>query len=149
MHFNSKLTLTAVAIGGALYAAFCYFGDRQSNNNNNMLGGGGKLGGKTDVNLKDENSLEIDEIAHFAVSEHNNRQNSLEKMNFTKVVSCQKQVVAGIMYHLVIEVEEKSQAKQYEAKVWAKPGGGPKKLEEFKLKEDGGLTSADMGAKKA
>lgn len=69
-------------------------------------------------------------------------------MNFKKVVSCQKQVVAGIMYHLVVEVEEKSQPKHYEAKVWAKPGGGPKKLEEFKPKEDGGLTSADMGAKK-
>jgi hypothetical protein len=73
-------------------------------------------------------------------------QNSLEKLNFSKVVSCQKQVVAGILYHLVIEVEEGSKPKQYEAKVWVKPGGAPKKLEEFKPK-DGGLTSADLGVK--
>jgi len=74
-------------------------------------------------------------------------QNSLEKIKFSKVVSCQKQVVAGIMYHLVIEVEEKSQPKHYDAKVWAKPGGAPKKLEEFKPKDGANLTSADLGAK--
>lgn len=73
-------------------------------------------------------------------------QNSLEKMNFSKVVSCHKQVVSGLMYHMVIEVEEGSKPKQYEAKVWVKPGGTSKKLEEFKPK-DGGLTSADMGVK--
>lgn len=73
-------------------------------------------------------------------------QNSLEKMNFSKVVSCHKQVVSGLMYHFVIEVEEGSQLKQYEAKVWVKPGGSSRKLEEFKS-VDGGLTSADTGVK--
>ncbi len=73
-------------------------------------------------------------------------QNSLEKLNFSKVVSCHKQVVSGLMYHMVIEVEEASKPKQYEAKVWVKPGGASKKLEEFKPK-DGGLTSADLGVK--
>lgn len=96
--------------------------------------------------MQDTNSLEIDELANFAVSEHNARQNSLEKMNFSKVVSCHKQVVSGLMYHFVIEVEEGSQLKQYEAKVWVKPGGSSRKLEEFKS-VDGGLTSADTGVK--
>lgn len=32
------------------------------------------LGGKKEVDVQDTNSLEIDELANFAVSEHNNRQ---------------------------------------------------------------------------
>jgi flavin-binding protein dodecin len=104
------------------------------------------LGGKKEVDVQDTNSLEIDELANFAVSEHNALQNSLEKMNFSKVVSCHKQVVSGLMYHFVIEVEEGSQLKQYEAKVWVKPGGASRKLEEFKP-VDGGLSSADKGVK--
>jgi hypothetical protein len=32
------------------------------------------LGGKKEVDVSDTNSLEIDEVANFAVSEHNNRQ---------------------------------------------------------------------------
>ncbi|XP_024384957.1 cysteine proteinase inhibitor A [Physcomitrium patens] len=93
------------------------------------------LGGKKEVDVQDTNSLEIDELANFAVSEHNNRQNSLEKMNLSKVISCHKQVVSGLMYHFVLEVEQGSQPKQYEAKVWVKPGGASKKLEEFKPKD--------------
>lgn len=63
------------------------------------------------------------------------QQNSLEKMNLSKVISCHKQVVSGLMYHFVLEVEQGSQPKQYEAKVWVKPGGASKKLEEFKPKD--------------
>lgn len=65
-------------------------------------------------------------------------------MKFSKLVSAHTQVVQGTMYHLVIEVEEKGQPKEYEAKVWVKPWEKFKKLEEFKPK--GGLTSADKTA---
>lgn len=50
------------------------------------------------------------------------------------------------MYYFVIEVEEGSQFKQYEVKVWVKLGGFFRKLEEFKF-VDGGLIFVDMGVK--
>jgi hypothetical protein len=103
-------------------------------------------GGKQEVDLQNNNNLEIDEMAKFAVAEHNDRENSLEKLTFSKVVSCHTQVVAGTMYHLVIEVEEGSSIKPYEARVWVKPWQNFKKLEEFKLK-DAGVTSADLGVR--
>ncbi|KAG0558240.1 hypothetical protein M758_10G012800 [Ceratodon purpureus] len=136
MHFALNVS-SALVVGGAVVVLLLLSGN---------LKAATMLGGKKEVDVSDTNSLEIDELANFAVSEHNNRQNSLEKMNFSKVVSCHKQVVSGLMYHMVIEVEEASKPKQYEAKVWVKPGGGSKKLEEFKPK-DGGLTSADLGVK--
>ncbi|KAG0567045.1 hypothetical protein M758_7G100000 [Ceratodon purpureus] len=92
-------------------------------------------GGKQQVDLANTNSLEYDELAKFAVDEHNNHQNSLEKLKFSKLVSAHTQVVQGTMYHLVIEVEEGAQPKQYEAKVWVKSWEKFKKLEEFKPKE--------------
>jgi len=87
------------------------------------------------------NSLEIDELAKFAVSEHNNsNQNSVQdvpakKLSFSKVISAHTQVVQGTMYHLVIEAEEASKPGQYEAQVWVKPWENFKKLHEFKPKE--------------
>ncbi|XP_024397512.1 cysteine proteinase inhibitor 6 [Physcomitrium patens] len=105
------------------------------------------LGGKKEVDVQDTNSLEIDELANFAVAEHLKSQNSLEGMTFSKVVSCRKQVVQGTMYHLVIEVEESGKLSQYEAKVWVKPWENFKKLEDFKPKEQEVFTSADLGVR--
>ena len=62
-------------------------------------------------------------------------------MAFSKVVSAHTQVVQGTMYHLLIEVEEESKPKQYEAKVWVKPWEDFRKLHEFKPKADGRSTS--------
>jgi hypothetical protein len=63
-------------------------------------------------------------------------QSSLPKIAFSKVVSAHTQVVQGSMYHLLIEVEEESKPKQYEAKVWVKPWQNFKQLLEFKPKAD-------------
>jgi hypothetical protein len=106
------------------------------------------LGGKTEVPAA-ANDLEVEELANYAVNEHNNQQNSLEKLTFSKVVSAHKQVVQGTMYYLVIEVTEDNKPKEYEAKVWVKPWENFKKLEEFKPKaSSGALTSADLGVAK-
>jgi flavin-binding protein dodecin len=78
------------------------------------------------------NDLEVDELANFAVTEHNNQTNSLQKLTFSKVVSAKKQVVQGTMYHFTIEVQEDGHPKLYDAKVWLKPWENFKKLEEFK-----------------
>jgi hypothetical protein len=91
------------------------------------------LGGKTEVPAA-ANDLEVEELANYAVNEHNNQSNSVEKLTFSKVVSAHKQVVQGTMYYLVIEVTEDNKPKEYEAKVWVKPWENFKKLEEFKPK---------------
>jgi flavin-binding protein dodecin len=94
------------------------------------------------------NSLEIDELAKFAVDEHNGRENSLDKLSFCKVVSARTQVVQGTMYHLTIEVQEGGNPKLYDAKVWVKPWENFKKLEEFKpAVTPSTFTSADLGTR--
>ncbi|CAM6027322.1 unnamed protein product [Sphagnum balticum] len=95
------------------------------------------------------NDLEVEELANFAVTEHNNQTNTLEKLTFSKVVSAKKQVVQGTMYHLTIEVQEAGNPKLYDAKVWVKPWENFKKLEEFKpAPTHAGFTTADLGVKK-
>lgn len=66
MYFDSKVT-SALAIGGALLVLSLFLKNSKSASST-------MLGGKKDVDVHDTNSLEIDEIANFAVSEHNNRQ---------------------------------------------------------------------------
>jgi hypothetical protein len=92
-------------------------------------------GGKRPVDLQNCNNLEIDELAKFAVSEHNNQETNAPKKSFSKVVSAHTQVVQGTMYHLLIEVEEENKPKHYEAKVWVKTWEHFKKLESFTPKD--------------
>eukprot|EP01018_Ginkgo_biloba_P033775 Gb_09532 [translate_table: standard] len=92
-----------------------------------------KIGGSYDHGDNLESSQEIHEVAQYAVNEYNSKQNSVESLEFSKVVSAKKQVVAGTMHHLVIEVsgtEEKPRL--YEAKVWVKPWENFKQLVDFK-----------------
>ncbi|KAJ7559840.1 hypothetical protein O6H91_04G105200 [Diphasiastrum complanatum] len=105
------------------------------------------LGGKFQAD-GEENSLEIEDIAKFAVDEYNGRQNSVENVSYVRVVSAKKQVVAGTMYHLTIEVLSEDQPKLYEAKVWAKPWEQHKTLEEFKLASHSAVTHADLGVRR-
>lgn len=72
----------------------------------------------------------IESIGRFAVHEHNKKENSLLK--FAKVIKAKQQVVAGVMYHLTLEVIDGGYKKIYEAKVWVKPWMNFKQLEEFK-----------------
>jgi hypothetical protein len=62
-------------------------------------------------------------------------QNAL--LQFEKVVKVKKQVVAGTLYYLTIEVKDGNTKKLYEAKVWEKPWENFKELQEFKPAEDG------------
>lgn len=92
----------------------------------------GLVGGKSDV-PNAENSLEMDELAKYAVSEHNNRENAVTKLSFSKLLRAQQQVVAGTMYHLTVEVLKSGEAEVWEAKVWIKPWEKFKALQEFKF----------------
>ncbi|CAN4092541.1 unnamed protein product [Withania somnifera] len=78
-----------------------------------------------------ENSLEINDLARFAVDEHNKKENAL--LEFGKVVNVKEQVVAGNMYYITLEATEGGKKKTYEAKVWVKPWENFKQVEDFKL----------------
>ncbi|KAL3632593.1 hypothetical protein CASFOL_025577 [Castilleja foliolosa] len=90
-----------------------------------------KLGGLSNIA---QNSGEIENIALFAVQQHNQKQNAVLK--FGRVVKAKEQVVAGKMYYLTLEVNDGGKNKTYEAKVWVKPWMNFKQLEEFKLAHD-------------
>ncbi|KAL6124837.1 hypothetical protein ACLB2K_077346 [Fragaria x ananassa] len=77
-----------------------------------------------------QNSLETDELARFAVQEHNKKENAL--LEFVRVVKTKEQVVSGTMYYLTIEATDGGQKKLFEAKVWVKPWLNFKEVQEFK-----------------
>ncbi|KAL6130164.1 hypothetical protein ACLB2K_068545 [Fragaria x ananassa] len=77
-----------------------------------------------------QNSLETDELARFAVQEHNKKENAL--LEFVRVVKTKEQVVSGTVYYLTIEATDGGQKKLFEAKVWVKPWLNFKEVQEFK-----------------
>ncbi|RWR76071.1 hypothetical protein CKAN_00448300 [Cinnamomum micranthum f. kanehirae] len=97
------------------------------------------LGGVRDV--PDHNSVESEELARFAVQEHNKKANTF--LEFSRVVKAKVQVVAGTMHYITLEVVEAGQKKIYEAKVWVKPWENFKELQEFKPVGDSSSTSSD------
>ncbi|KAI3926970.1 hypothetical protein MKX01_032885 [Papaver californicum] len=88
------------------------------------------VGDVRDSSEGSQNSLEIEDLAKFAVDEHNKKENSL--LEFVRVVKAKEQVVAGAMHHLTLEVIEAGKKKFYEAKIWVKPWMNFKELQEFK-----------------
>jgi len=91
-------------------------------------------GGIKDVPAN-ENDLHLQELARFAVEEHNKKANAL--LGYEKLVKAKTQVVAGTMYYLTVEVKDGEVKKLYEAKVWEKPWENFKELQEFKPVEEG------------
>ncbi|KAM5551324.1 hypothetical protein ABKV19_026247 [Rosa sericea] len=77
-----------------------------------------------------ENSLEADDLARFAVQEHNTKENAV--LEFVRVVKTKQQVVSGTVYYLTIEATDGGQKKLFEAKVWVKPWLNFKEVQEFK-----------------
>ncbi|XP_042404587.1 cysteine proteinase inhibitor A-like [Zingiber officinale] len=77
-----------------------------------------------------ENSTEIQELARFAVDEHNKKQNAL--LEFARVVKAREQVVARTLHHLTVEAVVGGEKKLYEPKVWVKTWLNFKQVEEFK-----------------
>nr|3IMA_B Chain B, Cysteine proteinase inhibitor [Colocasia esculenta]3IMA_D Chain D, Cysteine proteinase inhibitor [Colocasia esculenta] len=86
------------------------------------------MGGIVDVEGA-QNSAEVEELARFAVDEHNKKENAL--LQFSRLVKAKQQVVSGIMHHLTVEVIEGGKKKVYEAKVWVQAWLNSKKLHEF------------------
>ncbi|KAG0496054.1 hypothetical protein HPP92_000671 [Vanilla planifolia] len=90
------------------------------------------VGGLRDVDTN-QNSIKIDQLARFAVDDHN-----------------KKEVVAGTLYHLTLEAIDAGKKELYDVKVWVKPWLNHKELQEFKHVGDGesaGTASADVATK--
>ncbi|KAF6161924.1 hypothetical protein GIB67_014126 [Kingdonia uniflora] len=79
--------------------------------------------------IKDVNDPHIQEIAKFAVSEHNNQAKS--ELKFQSVIKGESQVVNGINYRLNIAAELTGVSSDYEVVVWEQPAG-LKKLTSFR-----------------
>ncbi|XP_076922956.1 cysteine proteinase inhibitor 12-like [Bidens hawaiensis] len=80
--------------------------------------------------LQDSSSSNSDDLARFAVDEHNKKENKMLKL--ARVVKVQEQVVAGTLHHLTLEVDDhEGNKKIYQAKVWVKPWLNFKELQEF------------------
>ncbi|XP_034921218.1 cysteine proteinase inhibitor 12 [Populus alba] len=104
------------------------------------------LGGVKDSEAS-QNSVEIENLARFAVDEHNKKENAI--LEFARVVKAKEQVVAGTMHHLTIEAIEAGKKKIYEAEVWVKPWLNFMELKEFKHAGDVPVfTSSDLGVKR-
>ncbi|XP_051134333.1 cysteine proteinase inhibitor A-like [Andrographis paniculata] len=99
------------------------------------------LGGIRQTGGGSHNSLEIENLARFAVAEHNKKQNAL--LEFKRVTNVKEQVVAGKMYYITLEAEEggSGQKKAYEAKVWEKSWMNFKELQDFKPITDDAASS--------
>ncbi|KAG4924005.1 hypothetical protein GYH30_049571 [Glycine max] len=78
-----------------------------------------------------QNSATIDRLAHFAVDEHNKKENAV--LEFVKVVNVKQQVVSGMLYYITLEAKDGEKNKVYETKVWVKPWLDFKEIQEFKL----------------
>ncbi|XP_028199116.1 multicystatin-like [Glycine soja] len=88
-----------------------------------------ELGGITDVHGA-ANSVEINNLARFAVEEQNKRENSV--LEFVRVISAQQQVVSGVNYYITLEAKDGEIKNEYEAKVWVREWLNSKELLEFK-----------------
>ncbi|XVE59879.1 hypothetical protein DITRI_Ditri05aG0082600 [Diplodiscus trichospermus] len=89
-----------------------------------------KVGGISEVEGS-ANSVDMENLARFAVDEYNKKENAL--LQFKKVVNVKQQVVAGTIYNITLEAIDGDKVKVYEAKVWEKPWMNFKELQEFKL----------------
>ncbi|CAO2197252.1 unnamed protein product [Urochloa humidicola] len=98
-----------------------------------MADHGPLVGGISDV-PQNENDIHFQELARFAVDEHNKKANAL--LAYEKLVKAKTQVVAGTMYYLTVEAKDGEAKKLYEAKVWEKPWENFKELQEFKPVEE-------------
>ncbi|KAF8095205.1 hypothetical protein N665_0339s0074 [Sinapis alba] len=103
-----------------------------------------KLGGFSDSTNNRNGGGEIDEIAFFAVQEHNRRENGVLEPG--RVLKATEQVVSGKLYSLTLEVKEAGEKKIYKAKVWVKPWMNFKQLQEFKSVVPS-FTVSDLGLK--
>ncbi|XP_047182096.1 multicystatin-like [Vigna umbellata] len=90
-------------------------------------------GGITDVPGA-ANSVEIEELARFAVDNYNKKQNAL--LELVTVISAKQQVVSGVLYYITLEAKDGESKKVYETKVWVREWLNSKEVLEFNIVDD-------------
>ncbi|QCE04283.1 cathepsin F [Vigna unguiculata] len=100
------------------------------------------VGGITDV-PGSANSVEIANLARFAVDDHNKKQNGV--LEFVRVISAKQQVVSGILYYITLEAKDGETKKVYKTKVWVREWLNPKEVQEFNLVTDSAIETKDGG----
>lgn len=76
------------------------------------------------------NDGHVQELAAFAVSEHNNKMQ--DRLTLVRVVKAEQQVVSGTNYRLELSVKETNgAAASYQAVVWEKPWQNFRQLTSF------------------
>ncbi|CAL0307478.1 unnamed protein product [Lupinus luteus] len=81
-----------------------------------------------------ENKLEIQDLARFAVEDHNKKEHA--SLEFVKVISAKEQIVQGVLYYITLEAKDHHRKKIYETKIWDRPWLNLKEVEEFKFVGD-------------
>ncbi|CAH2074065.1 unnamed protein product, partial [Thlaspi arvense] len=136
------ICVSLVLLSGFGQFAICSEEKGTYRNNNNVVKM--KLGGFSDSMNNWNDRAAVDDIALFAVQEHNRRENAV--LELARVLKATEQVVAGKLYRLTLEVIEAGEKKIYEAKVWVKPWMNFKQLQEFKNVIPS-FTLSDLGLK--
>ncbi|XP_042520858.1 cysteine proteinase inhibitor 1 [Macadamia integrifolia] len=80
--------------------------------------------------IKDLNETHVQEIAQFAVEEHNKEYKT--ELKYDRVVQGESQVVAGANYRLIIAAKDGVVSNNYQAVVYERPWEGFKSLTSFK-----------------
>ncbi|GMP73441.1 hypothetical protein CsSME_00031199 [Camellia sinensis var. sinensis] len=79
--------------------------------------------------IKNLKAAEVQEVAQFAMSEHNKQANA--KLELERVVRGETKVVSGTNYRLVIAAKDGGVSTKYEAIVWVKPWEHYRNLNSF------------------
>ncbi|KAJ4975843.1 hypothetical protein NE237_000949 [Protea cynaroides] len=92
-------------------------------------------GGRTELvgdwrPIKDLNETHVQEIAQFAVGEHNREYKT--DLKYERVVQGESQVVAGANYRLIVAAKDGTVSNNYQAVVYERASEGLKNLTSFK-----------------
>ncbi|KAL3366978.1 hypothetical protein AABB24_011613 [Solanum stoloniferum] len=80
------------------------------------------------------NSPEFQDLARFAVQDFNKKENG--HLEFVEVLNLKEQVVAGIMYYIILAATDAGKKEIYETKILVKEWENFKEVQEFKLVGD-------------
>ncbi|KAI3738362.1 hypothetical protein L2E82_28391 [Cichorium intybus] len=132
MNPNKSTFVASLIITALLMLAYFYMGIERVEKDTIM---GQKTGGIRDITEQDQNGVEMESLARFAVEEHNKKENTL--LEFSRLVKAKEQVVAGKMYHLTLEAKDANGKIQvYETKVLVQSWMNLKQMQEFKVSDD-------------
>uniref|UniRef100_M1A5K0 Cysteine proteinase inhibitor n=1 Tax=Solanum tuberosum TaxID=4113 RepID=M1A5K0_SOLTU len=70
------------------------------------------------INVQGINNLVFQDLARFAIQDHNKKENA--HLEFVEVLNVKEQVVVGMMCYITLEATDAGYTKIYETKIWVK-----------------------------